>query len=91
MNKIRRKRLAEIQDKISTLRLVIEEELQGALEECRDEEEEYVENIPENLQGSERYEQAEAAMDYLYTAVENLENAVEALSEAEGNIEEAMV
>ena len=48
MNKIRRKNLQAIIDRL--------EELKGSLEDLQAEEEEYRDNIPENMQESERYE-----------------------------------
>ena len=57
MNKARRK---NIQDVVNQL-----EDLKSTLEDLQGEEEEYRDNIPENLQGSERYEKAEEACDTL--------------------------
>ena len=48
MNKQRRTTLNQINDLIAS---VYED-----LESCKDQEEEYRDNMPENLQGSERYE-----------------------------------
>ena len=56
MNKARRK---NIQDVVNQL-----EDLKSTLEDLQGEEEEYRDNIPENLQGSERYEKAEEACDH---------------------------
>ena len=53
MNKARRKALDEVISKI--------EEAKELLENLQAEEEEYRDNMPENLQGSERYEAADAA------------------------------
>ena len=61
MNKARRK---NIQDVVNQL-----EDLKSTLEDLQGEEEEYRDNIPENLQGSERYEKAEEACDTLSEAV----------------------
>lgn len=76
MNKIRRKALQEIYDKLSDLR--------EELETINDEEDESRENMPENLQGSERYEQSETAsgnideaMEYLSSACDSIESAME--------------
>lgn len=76
MNKIRRKALQEIYDKLSDLR--------EELETIKDEEDESGENMPENLQGSERYEQSETAsgnideaMEYLSSACDSIESAME--------------
>ena len=48
MNKMRRTALASIKEKI--------EELKDELETLLEEEEEYRDSIPENMQGGERYE-----------------------------------
>ena len=55
MNKARRKNLQAIIDQL--------EALKGSLEDLRAEEEEYRDNIPENMQESERYEKADEACD----------------------------
>ena len=76
MNKIRRNARQEIYDKLSDLR--------EELEAIKDEEDESRENMPENLQGSERYEQSETAsgnideaMEYLSSACDSIESAME--------------
>lgn len=68
MNKARRKELEELYDIIY--------EAKDRLETLHDEEEEYRDNIPENLQGSERYERAEEAVDALDSAMSSLEEAL---------------
>lgn len=68
MNKARRKELEELYDIIF--------EAKDRLEMLHDEEEEYRDNIPENLQGSERYERAEEAVDALDSAMSSLEEAL---------------
>ena len=68
MNKTRRK---SIQDIASQL-----EELKSTLEDIQGEEEEYRDNIPENLQGSERYEKADEACDTLSGAVYSLDDII---------------
>lgn len=73
MNKSRRKSLQLIFDEIT--------ELKDKLEIILDEEECYRDNIPENLQASERYEKAEAATEKIYEAVSYLENAAYELDE----------
>jgi hypothetical protein len=75
MNRLRRARLQGVSGSIS--------ELIGTLHDIRDNEENYKENMPENLYGSERYEKAEEA-------VEQIEEAIELLEEASGLVEEAM-
>ncbi len=74
MNKIRRKSLRDIIDQL--------EELRDALDTLKEEEEEYRDNIPENMQGSERYEIAEAACDNLDSAVDSLDEVISYIEEA---------
>jgi len=69
MNKARRKALDEVISKI--------EEAKELLENLQAEEEEYRDNMPENLQGSERYEAADAAVDALDEAISSIESAQE--------------
>lgn len=77
MNKVRRKRIQDVADQLETLK--------SALEEIQGEEEEYRDNIPENLQGSSRYEAADEACDALGEAVDGLEDIITSLGDlAEG-------
>lgn len=75
MNKIRRKTLQDLYNIIA--------DAKDTLDEVRDEEECYKDNIPENLQSSERYERAEAAVDALESAVSSLEEALDYIEEAQ--------
>ena len=68
MNAKRRKALNEIEQKII--------ELKDDLETIREEEEDYMENMPENLWGSERYDNAQESIDELEEAKDNLEAVV---------------
>lgn len=74
MNKARRK---EIEDIIADLYI-----LQDRIESVKDEEEEYLYNIPENLQSSERYEKAEESVDNLDSAYDMIDELVSYLNEA---------
>lgn len=74
MNKDRRKQLAEATDLLSSVRALIEE--------ARDDEQEYLDNMPEQFQSGDRGQQAEAA-------VGALDEAVSALEEAEASLETA--
>ncbi len=69
MNKMRRKTLQEIYDIVADAR--------DNLEMVMQEEEEYRDNMPENLQGSERYEKAEEACDNLDSAIRSLDEVLE--------------
>ncbi|WP_430617207.1 hypothetical protein IGI86_001862 [Enterococcus sp. AZ188] len=74
MNRLRRARLQGVSDSIS--------ELIETLRDIRDNEENYKENMPENLYGSERYEKAEEAVEQIEEAIELLESATESIEEA---------
>ena len=47
-----------------------------------DEEQEYMDNMPENFQCSERYEKAEEAVASLEEALDSLDSAMEAIDNA---------
>ncbi len=74
MNKQRRKTINEIYEKIA--------ELRDWLEEVKDEEECYRDNMPENLQNSERYEIANEACDNLDYAMSSLDDALDYIESA---------
>lgn len=98
MNKARRKDLRSvikaIKDAKARLEEVKAEQLEvikdGALNDLKEEEEEYRDNIPENLQGSERYVKAEEACDALEEAVSSFEEAIESLENAISSLEDVM-
>jgi hypothetical protein len=69
MNALRRK---ELQTVISSL-----QELQCTLETICSDEQEYRDNIPENMLNSEKYDKANEAVDALELAVDGIENAVD--------------
>ena len=73
MNKERRKAIENVSGKIRDLLV--------DLEVLRDEEEEYRDNIPENLQGSERYERADECVDGLTEAIDEIERQLENIDE----------
>lgn len=75
MNKARRKALDEVISKI--------EEAKELLENLQAEEEEYRDNMPENLQGSEGYEAADAAVDNMSSAVDALDEAISSIESAQ--------
>lgn len=73
MNRVRRRSLQILLDKLM--------EVSSELENIKDEEEEYLLNIPENLQSSERYETAETAVDSLDDVISTLEDVVGIIEE----------
>lgn len=73
MNNQRRKDIAEVIAKLADLDS-LKAELYEAIESLKDEEQEYYDNMPEGLQGSDRGYAAEEA-------VSNLEDALSALDD----------
>ena len=65
MNKLRRKTLSEILDRIEGLQLEIQEVL--------DEEQESLDNLPESFQNGEKGEKMQEFIDYLEYAVSSLD------------------
>lgn len=74
MNRIRRKRIAEIIDALS--------DLQETINMIREEEDESRENMPENMQYGDRYYASEECSDWLEEAYESIDSALDTL----GNI-----
>ena len=66
MNKERQQLIAKAETLISAARAL--------LEQARDEERDYYDNMPESLKESERGQAAEDAVDKLSTAIDDLEN-----------------
>lgn len=73
MNNARRKQIQELVDRLAE----VHSDLEGILSD----EESYRDNIPENLQSSERYEQSEAACSNLEDAVSTLEDVISTLAD----------
>ena len=76
MNKVRRKELSDVIRGLNTIQ--DKDDLYGwisTLDSIKDDEQDYYDNIPENLQSSQRAEDSE-------TAIENLEEALDLLNEA---------
>ena len=73
MNKVRRKSIQDIASQLETLK--------SELEGLQGEEEDYRDNIPENLQRSARYEAADEACDTLGEAADGLGDIITSLEE----------
>jgi len=69
MDNQRRKKISKIEIKIEELSELLKE-IELELEGIRDEEQEYLDSIPEILQSSEKYEKAENATSVLDNAYE---------------------
>lgn len=52
------------------------------IEMASEQESDCLDNMPENLQGSERYEKMESVISFLEDALEHTENAKDCISEA---------
>lgn len=90
MNKARRKQITDLSKKLSELLDGSElEDLKGEAEQLRDDEQEYLGNMPESLQGGDRGRAAEQAVSALDTAAEALQQAFDSLNEAIAALDEA--
>ena len=69
MNNSRKKELDKLCEQI--------EDIKYKLDIIREDEQTYLDNIPENLQSSERYETAEEAVDALENAVDEFDEIIE--------------
>ena len=58
------------------------ERASGYVSQALDAEQDCLDNMPENLQSSERYEKMEAAIDSLEAAIESIDSAKESIEEA---------
>lgn len=88
MNAPRRKNLSKIIAAIEELKSQLDDQ-NTELEDLNDDEQTAFSNLPENLEGSERYERAEAAamameeaMEALSEALDQLDSCIEAIQEA---------
>lgn len=74
MNKQKRETLEKIRDELADFR--------DCLDEIKDDEECYRDNMPENFRGSERYKKADEVCDSLDGAVRALEEAIKCINSA---------
>ncbi|URC17912.1 hypothetical protein SEA_GARDENB_55 [Microbacterium phage GardenB] len=86
MNKQRRKDIEAIISKLADLE-ALKNEVQEAIEQVRDEEQEYYDNMPEGLQQSDRGYQAEEAANQLDEAASMLDDLD--IDSLRGNLETA--
>lgn len=75
MNNQRRNRLT---DAISLL-----ERASDIVEDVKSDEESALDNMPENLEGSERYEKMESAVESLDDAISSISDAIDSIGEAQ--------
>ena len=80
MNKQRRQTISKI--------IELLDDVKNKLEDVLNDEENYFDNMPENLQGGMRGMDSEEAIDTMNEAVECIDNAIEAAEEAVSCIED---
>lgn len=73
MNKQRRQKIRDVRKGI--------ENCKDNLQKILDEEQDYFDNMPENLQGSMRGSESEDAIDTMENCIEDLENIIKELTE----------
>lgn len=74
MNKARRATLADLKQRI--------EELRDELDELKGEEQDYFDNMPESLQGGEKGEASQTALDAMQEAYDALDQAADSVDAA---------
>lgn len=74
MNKQRREAIEAIRQRL--------DDIIGEVETLKDEEQDYLDNMPENMQQGEKGSQAETAVEALTDACESINSAVDQLGEA---------
>ena len=88
MNKQRRNQISEVVSRVESVQAELES-LPDDIHGIMDEETEYRDNIPENMQGGDRYEMADNACSELEAAHETLDNAKDSLEEVVSSLESA--
>jgi len=76
MNKARRKAIDELVAKF--------EDLKCDIESIQEEEQEYLDNMPESLQGGEKGDIAQTAIDEMDSAISSLDEAISSIETAGG-------
>jgi len=80
MNNQRRKAIQEVMEQLSTPLDAITD-LKEQLEAIMDEEQEYYDNMPESLQGGEKGDMAQEAIDQISEAVSTLDEICSSIEE----------
>lgn len=75
MNNSRRKQLSDLRIELG--------DIMSTLEDLKEEEQEYMDNMPENLWNSTRYDVAEEAVSNMEDALSSLEDVISSIEEAE--------
>lgn len=89
MNKERRKAIEKLAAEIQLIQLEDSRaklsDAKDTLESLRDEEQEYIDNMPENLQGSDKHSNAEEAVRCMEDQMQILDSLVEAIEDFQNN------
>lgn len=86
MNNERRKQIETVKERIAAL-LEMAEEIKTDLEQIRDDEQEYFDNMPEAFQEGEKGERAEAAVSVLDDVISDIESLID--SDFDSNLDTA--
>ena len=89
MNSARRLQIKNIMSKLNDIKSQLDA-LKEAVTDIQAEEEEYRDNMPENLQESDRYCKADEACDKIEDANNNFDNIDEEIEAALDSLEESM-
>lgn len=89
MNNVRRKEIREIMEQLYEVEAKLIDAYDWIIQ-MNEQEEEYRDNIPENLQGSERYEASEEASNNMECAYDALDGLSDSIMDAINYLEEAI-
>ena len=88
MNNERRKEIDRLMERVNSL-LSDLSEIKDSIENVRDEEQEYLDNLPENMVDGERAEKAQAAIDAIEEALGSLDDSETSLEGINTSLETA--
>lgn len=86
MNKTRREEIKIAYNLIANAKSMLED-AKGIIDGSKEDEEEYKDNMPENMTGGEKYSQAERDIDYLENASSKLQEALDTCDEATSELD----
>ena len=88
MNNERRKEIDRLMERVNSL-LSDLSEIKDSIENVRDEEQKYLDNLPENMADGERAEKAQAAIDAIEEALSSLDDSETSLEGINTSLETA--
>lgn len=95
MNNDRRKAIEELYKRVELIKIAVEnlpdaDEPKELAEAMRDEEQEYIDNMPEAFQNGEKGERASEARDQLDTATDKLNEVAEGITQLSDTLQEVL-